>query len=268
MKLYLDPGHGGNDPGAQGNGLQEKNINLDIALKINNLLTSNYENVDVKMSRTSDITKSLSQRTNEANTWGADYYVSIHCNAFNGSAQGYEDYIHSSLSDSSQTARYQDILHEEITAVNQLRDRGKKKANFHVLRESNMPAFLSENGFIDNAHDASFMRDNSWRQQVAQGHVNGIARAFNLPQKNNNDPEPDVFYVILAGSFQSRDNAESRVENLQDNHIAAFVSTTTISGERWYRVQAGAFANPNNAERHLDTVQQIVPDAYIQQEQR
>ncbi|WP_042142048.1 N-acetylmuramoyl-L-alanine amidase [Paucisalibacillus sp. EB02] len=265
MKLYLDPGHGGSDPGAQGNGLREKDINLDIALNIQSLLTNQYENVSVKMSRTSDITKSLVQRTNEANSWGADYYVSIHCNAFNGSAQGYEDYIHSALTDSSQTAKYRDILHAEITSVNQLQNRGKKKANFHVLRESTMPAILSENGFIDNNHDAALMRDPSWRRKVAQGHVNGIARAFNLKRKDTN-PGPSVLYRIIAGSFQSIDNAEERVAHLNRHQIDSFISSVTVSGKRWFRVQAGAFTNRNNAEEHLATVKRVVSDAYIVQE--
>jgi N-acetylmuramoyl-L-alanine amidase len=127
MKLYLDPGHGGSDPGAQGNGLKEKYIALDIALRIRTILINNYENVEVKMSRTSDISKGLSERTNEANFWKADYYLSIHCNAYNGSAKGYEDFIHSSLSDSSTTAKYRDILHVEIMKANQLNNRRKKK---------------------------------------------------------------------------------------------------------------------------------------------
>ncbi|MUK88604.1 N-acetylmuramoyl-L-alanine amidase [Ornithinibacillus sp. L9] len=263
MKLYLDPGHGGSDPGASGNGLQEKNIVLDIALKIRDLLVNDYEDVEVRMSRTGDSTKSLQQRTNEANSWGADYYVSIHCNAFNGSADGYEDYIYSGLADSSQTARYRDILHEEITRVNQLRNRGKKKANFHVLRETNMAAFLSENGFIDNSNDASKMRDSSWRQQVAQGHVNGIARAFNLTPKQDDD-DSGTFYRVIAGSFKSRTNAEERAQFLIDRGIDSTLVAVTISGETWYRVQAGAFSKRENAERRLREVKNAgIEDAYI-----
>lgn len=97
MKLYLDPGHGGTDPGAQGNGIREKDIALDIAKKIKNILLAGYQNIEVRMSRENDMTKSLSQRTSEANSWGADFYLSIHCNAANGAARGYEDFIHNSL---------------------------------------------------------------------------------------------------------------------------------------------------------------------------
>lgn len=264
MKLYLDPGHGGDDSGATGNGLLEKDIVLDIALKIRDLLLNNYQNVEVNMSRESDVSRTLWQRTNEANAWGADYFLSIHCNAFNGSAQGYEDFIHSSLSGSSQTAVYQNIMHDEITKVNQLTNRGKKKANFHVLRETTMSALLTENGFIDHAGDAALISDPSWRQQVAQGHVNGLARAFNL---QGNGGGGDLIYRVIAGSFQSRDNADSRVDFLSSHGIDAFVDTITVSGQQWYRVQSGAFSSRDNAEARLDAVKNAgVSDAFIVQE--
>lgn len=262
MKLYLDPGHGGTDPGAQGNGLKEKDIALDIALRVRNLLMNNYENVEVLMSRTGDTMKSLEHRTNEANTWGATFYLAIHCNAFNGSAQGYEDYIHSSLSDSSTTATYQNIIHAEVVKLNQLVNRGKKKANFHVLRESNMPAFLSENGFIDNPQDASLMKDSAWRQKVAQGHVNGLQKAFNLQRKQTN--ESGTIYKVIAGSFKSRENAEQRVSYLSSKNIESFVDTVSISGETWYRVQAGAFSSRENADKRLAEIKNAgISDAYI-----
>lgn len=183
MKLYLDPGHGGSDPGSQGNGLSEKDVVLEIAKRIRSILLNDYENVEVKMSRSSDVFKTLHERTKEANSWGADYYLSIHCNTANGSANGYEDYIYSGLSNFTTTAKYQDIMHAEIVKVNQLEDRGQKKANFHVLRESSMPSVLTENGYIDNGHDASLMKESSWLQKVAQGHVNGLKGIFNLKGK-------------------------------------------------------------------------------------
>ncbi|WP_026907934.1 N-acetylmuramoyl-L-alanine amidase [Paucisalibacillus globulus] len=265
MKLFLDPGHGGTDNGASGNGLLEKNITLDIALRIQSTLINSYDNVEVRMSRTSDITKSLKQRTDEANAWGADYFLSIHCNAFNGSARGYEDYIHSNISDSSLTARYRNTLHTEITTLNQLNNRGKKKDNFHVLRESNMPAMLTENGFIDNASDANLMKQSSWRQAVAQGHANGIAKAFNLPPKQSGG---DTLYKIIAGSFTSRTNAEDRVTYLSSKGIDSFIGTVIISGITWYRVQAGAFSSRESAEQRLQQVKNAgIPDAYIVTEQ-
>ena len=262
MRLYLDPGHGGSDPGAQGNGLQEKDLTFDIALKIRSILENNYENIDVRMSRTSDMTKSLSERTNEANAWGADFYLSIHINSFNGSAQGYEDYIHSSLSDNSATARYRDIIHTEVMKLNQLNDRGKKKADFHVLRESTMDAMLSENGFIDNTHDAALMKQESWRQDVARGHATGIAKVFNLTPKETSN-RGDTIYKVIAGSFKQRENAERRVAELTAKGIEGFIAETDLSGQTWHRVQAGAFSNRDNAETRIREIEAKGIDAFI-----
>jgi N-acetylmuramoyl-L-alanine amidase len=210
FKLYLDPGHGGSDSGAVGNGLQEKDITLDLSLRIRNILINEYQDINILMSRTSDIGRTLSERTNEANQWGADYYLSVHVNAYNGQAHGYEDFIHSSLSNESLTAKYRDSMHEEIIKVNQLFNRGKKKANFHVLRETTMPAMLTENGFIDNAGDAEKLKDPEWREKVARGHVNGLVRAFNLVKKE------DIHRVIVdgvqVGAFKEDENVLNAVK--------------------------------------------------------
>lgn len=92
VKIFIDPGHGGTDPGASANGLQEKQLTLQIALALRNILLNEYQNVTVQLSRTSDQTVSLTQRTNAANSWGADYFLSIHINA--GGGTGFEDYIY------------------------------------------------------------------------------------------------------------------------------------------------------------------------------
>ncbi|RNA67102.1 N-acetylmuramoyl-L-alanine amidase family protein [Alteribacter keqinensis] len=209
VKIYIDPGHGGTDPGATGNGLLEKNVNLNLALRLRDILLNDYQGVEVRMSRTTDVTRTLAQRTNDANSWSADYYISIHCNAFNGTTRGYEDFIHSSLSPTSVTAQRRDIMHQEITRVNGLVNRGKKSANFHVLRETNMSAILTENGFIDNAQDAALMKSSDWLHAVAKGHADGVARIFNLT------PVSRVFRVIVdgvqIGAFQEPQNISNAV---------------------------------------------------------
>ncbi|MDO6448072.1 N-acetylmuramoyl-L-alanine amidase [Oceanobacillus profundus] len=182
MKLYLDPGHGGTDPGAIGNGLQEKNVNLTIALKVRDILNRDYEGHSIRMSRTIDTTRSLAQRTNDANSWGANYFVSIHINA--GGGTGYEDFIYNG-SVSNNTVAYRDKLHAEIMKQVDFTNRGKKRANFHVLRESRMPAVLTENGFIDNASDAAKLKSNAYLDRIALGHADGIAQALGLRRKSD-----------------------------------------------------------------------------------
>ena len=132
------------------------------------------------MSRTTDKTVSLAARTNDANGWGADYFVSIHINA--GGGVGYEDFIYNG-SVSNNTVAYRDKLHAEIMKQVDFTNRGKKRANFHVLRESNMPAALTENGFIDNAGDAAKLKSDAYLNRIALGHANGIAQALGLRRK-------------------------------------------------------------------------------------
>ncbi|MGS2777482.1 N-acetylmuramoyl-L-alanine amidase family protein [Robertmurraya sp. GLU-23] len=183
VKIFIDPGHGGSDSGAVGNGIREKNVTLQIGLKMRDILEREYSNVSIRMSRTGDTTVSLNQRSNAANSWGADFLYSVHVNS--GGGMGYEDYIYSRLSSSSRTAQMQRTIHSEIMARNNMNDRGMKKADFHMLRETNMDAVLTENGFIDNAGDATKMKDPAWIEQVARGHVVGLERIYNLTRTGN-----------------------------------------------------------------------------------
>lgn len=196
VKIYLDPGHGGSDPGATANGLKEKDLTLKIAKKIRDYL-KDYKDVSVKMSRTTDTTIELTKRTIDANNWGADYFVSIHINA--GGGTGYEDFIYNG-NVSSATISYQNVMHEEIRkTTSYFTNRGKKRANFHVLRESKMPGFLSESGFIDNSSDANRLKQSSVIDQIAQGHVNGLIRVFglkkNTPAKSSSTSGSSTYTV-------------------------------------------------------------------------
>lgn len=190
VKIFIDPGHGGQDPGGTGNGLKEKDLTLKIATHIKNLLLSEYNNVTVKMSRTNDSYLSLAERTNAANTWGADFFLSVHINA--GGGEGYEDYIYPGIGGVTQA--YQSNIHSEIMKLVNFQDRGMKTANFHVLRESNMPALLTENGFIDNSRDATKLKSASFIEAIARGHVNGIAKSFGLTRKNK-----AVYHIVVDG---------------------------------------------------------------------
>src|SRR5699024_10120128 len=108
VKIFLDPGHGGIDAGAVGNGLLEKNVTLKIAIDIRKYLAG-YKNVSIKMSRTTDKTVTLTERTRMANNWGANYFLSIHINA--GGGTGFESYIYRGLSITGTTANKRKTIH-------------------------------------------------------------------------------------------------------------------------------------------------------------
>ncbi|WP_243356084.1 N-acetylmuramoyl-L-alanine amidase family protein [Bacillus litorisediminis] len=217
VKIFIDPGHGGSDTGAVGNGLQEKNLTLQIATRVRDILAAEYNNISILMSRTGDQTVSLTQRTDAANSWGADYYLSIHINA--GGGTGFESFIYPNVG--APTTTYQDIIHEEILKQVDFYNRGKKEANFHVLRETYMPALLTENGFIDNATDANKLKQSSYIERIARGHVNGLARAFNIPKKTtyvyHTVVEGDTVYS-LSRTYGSTIDQIKEWNNLDDNY--------------------------------------------------
>lgn len=191
MKLMLDPGHGGHDPGAVANGLREKDLTLDIVQRIRRILQSEYRDVEVRLTRETDTAVSLSQRAAMANQWGADFFLSIHVNA--GGGTGWESYRHPAAA--SRTVAYHDVIHAEVIRMVDVRDRGKKTANFAVLRETQMPALLTENLFIDHPQDAARLNDATFREALARAHVSGMEKALGLKRKEQpvrSGPFPDV----------------------------------------------------------------------------
>lgn len=149
-KIYIDAGHGGTDCGAVGvNGVKEKDVNLAVGLYLRTELE--WQGHTVKMSRTTDITKSLGARTTEANNFGADLVISIHCNAFDdASANGTETYVYKFGIKAHSLARY---VQAELIATLGTKNRGVKTGNLALVRDTVAPAILVELAFITNATD-------------------------------------------------------------------------------------------------------------------
>lgn len=178
--VVIDPGHGGSDPGATGRGLRECDLTLKISRRIKAALLRDFD-VNVKLTRPDDRTVSLGDRSKFANDRNAAYFVAVHINS--GGGTGYEDFIHTNAG--SSTGQRRDELHQAIAAflhAHGVLDRGKKRANFAVLRETNMAAVLTENLFIDTNADAALLKDESFLKGLAEAHARGIAAALNLPR--------------------------------------------------------------------------------------
>lgn len=111
----------------------------------------------VKYSRSTDVFLSLTQRTNLANNWGADIFISLHNNAaVSKSATGFETFIYNG-SVSARTVELQKNVHDTIAKDIGISDRGKKRANLAVVRQSKMPALLIEYAFISNTNDEKIL---------------------------------------------------------------------------------------------------------------
>lgn len=217
MKIFLDAGHGGRDSGAAANGIKEKDIVLDLCKRIEKGL-QDYENTNVLMSRSSDIFLTLDERTDKANNWKADVLLSVHINsAAASSARGFESYIYPNAG--AATVAFQNVMHQEIISRlgSTITNRGKKQQNFHMLRESDMKAILTENLFISNAADAGLLKDGSFLQKIADGHIMGLEKFLGLKKKITEPPRPPIIeklYKVQVGAFEDRKNAEALVNDL------------------------------------------------------
>jgi len=167
MKICIDPGHGGIDPGAVGNDpmvLTEKEVNLSVSLFLRDILEGKGH--AVVMTRKMDRSLSLGGRSRFANRTGAELFVSVHCNsAANSSASGIETWIYPESVDGRFYA--EKVQGGLVAAFPDHRDRGVKSANYHVLRETEMPAILVECEFLSNPVQLQFLAEESNRLQIA-----------------------------------------------------------------------------------------------------
>lgn len=171
MKIFIDAGHGGSNPGAVGpNGLKESDVNLDVALRLGRLLSS--RNYEVKYSRISNINIGLRERATLANQWGADYFISIHCNSnINPIYKGTSTYYYRPNTVASNLAL---TVNNSLVSMIQTPDLGTFQANFAVLRYTIMPAILVELAFISNPQETALLATSSFRENCAIGIFNGI----------------------------------------------------------------------------------------------
>ena len=185
IKIYIDQGHNPVNPnaGAEGNGLREQDVVYPIGIELAELLRANG-NFEVRLSRPTADTQigtsnstSLRLRVQDANSWGADYFISLHTNASDiTSATGSEALVYSQPSTAAELG--EDLL-RELNRVTGLANRGvKSRPGLYVLRRTTMPAVLMELGFISNPEDAALM---SGRPDLfARGLYNGLLDYLNL----------------------------------------------------------------------------------------
>ena len=174
-KIVLDPGHGGSDSGAKALGIVEKTLNLDIALRTKNLLEN--AGFSVVMTRTTDTYVSLAGRAAIANNSNADIFISIHGNAFNGSANGVETFWYGKF-EKANSIRLANLLQDNVVSKTNISHRRVAEGNYHVIRETEIPSALLEVGFIDNPSDAAKLKQSKYKQLAAEGIMLGVLDYF------------------------------------------------------------------------------------------
>ncbi|MGG0687884.1 N-acetylmuramoyl-L-alanine amidase [Bacillus safensis] len=174
--IFIDPGHGAQDAGAIGNGLLEKNINLEVALKLQSRL--NQAGALIVMSRTSDTFDSLQTRVNKGAQASADIFISIHANANdNSGANGTETYYDTTYATTNSIKLAQQVQPRMVSALG-TKDRGVKTAGFYVIKYSRMPSILLETGFVTSPIDASILKSTTAKDRLASGIATGVSNYF------------------------------------------------------------------------------------------
>jgi N-acetylmuramoyl-L-alanine amidase len=170
LVVMIDPGHGGQDPGAIGiGGLREKDVILPISKRIAEVLERN--GIQVIMTRDSDYFVTLPGRVAMAKRANADVFVSIHANSAGASrpeVSGLETYYYES------GLRLAQIVHNRVLQSLNVRDRKVRKARFYVLRLTSMPSILVETGFLTGREDAASLRSTAYQNQMADAIAQGI----------------------------------------------------------------------------------------------
>lgn len=196
VTVFLDPGHGGFDPGAVSGGYRESDLNLAVAKKVQSLLINRGYNVI--MSRTNDTYVGLYDRPQMANNANADIFVSIHTNSTGAdttSANGIESYyykydsanpskingaMHNNPDRISKSIALAGIIQENMVAYSGANDRGTLGNSLAVIRESAMPATLLELGFINNASERQKLFRDDYQNQLAKAIADGIDEFFKV----------------------------------------------------------------------------------------
>lgn len=218
IKLCFDYGHGGNDPGAMYKGRKEKEDTLKIGLAVAELLRRH--GIEIDETRDTDIAKSLRERSNFENRKKYDYFISFHRNAFKPEkAAGIETYtyIHQTQKAKSMAERIQ----RRLVGID-FTDRGVKKANFHVLRETKAPAVLMEIGFVDHTKDNELF--DSRFDQIVIAIAKAILEEVGVMYKFSNIPSSGgTLYRVMAGSYSKKENAQRQIEKLNSAGFDAVI---------------------------------------------
>ncbi len=235
-RICIDPGHGGADPGASGFGYQEKEIVLDVSLRLAQLLAADTADTtgggywEVMLTRADDSYVSLYNRVAAANAWPADTFVSLHANAFTSSAAtGIETF---SYQEGTNSAALRDRIQTRMTDAWPLPDRGSKTANFYVLRETWMPATLSELGFITSPVDITYLISPAERQLAAEAHLFALQEYHGFPVYLP-DNSPSIYCT-------------AKINSLGCLPTMGFSGTPTLSGTDDFQLHAAALISRQN----------------------
>ncbi len=170
--VVVDPGHGGRDPGAVGNGIQEKDVVMAISQAVGRELQ--LLGYVVYYTRTQDVEIDLEPRVALAERIKANAFVSIHANSLASRASqvsGIETFFAPGSRLGRELAEY---VHNQAIAATGAKDRGVKSARFYVVHKTSMPSILIETGFVTNPQEAANLNNPAYQQKLGEAIARGV----------------------------------------------------------------------------------------------
>lgn len=277
IKIALDAGHGLNTAGKRtpkfpdGSFMKEFEFNAKVAEYLAEELRK-YKNVEIMFTHDHPSGKRdvpLKERTDKANRWKADLFVSLHANAYGdgksfNSANGTSTFIHHIVP--QRTIDIAQAIHRQLIRDLGRRNRGVKRANFHVLRETNMSAVLIEHAFMTNYEEAKLLRSDDFRRKCALATAKAIGSHYGLKKKTESKAKPTpksdgALYRVQTGAFKNINNAKRLEDRLKKDGYSTYLIQDGL-----YKVQVGVFTVRSNADRLAAELRKKGYDAYIRSE--
>ncbi len=278
--VVIDPGHGGNDPGAVYNGRKEKDDTLNLALAVGNILEEN--GINVVYTRTSDVYETPFTKATKGNEAGADFFISIHRN----SSEKPNEYNGTSTLIFDNTGIKKEMaanINAELKKVG-YNDLGTDiRPNLVVLKRTKMPAILVEAGFINSDKDNALFDEEFY--DTADAIAKGILKTLRKQEEyvkntsteqkieaykentdninNDNNMEcicdREEIYRVQTGAFENQANADTMLNRLLMEDIPAFI----IYENGLYKVQVGAYKKLDNAVKMERRLRRMGYNTYI-----
>ena len=200
-RIYINPGHSDTDPGAVGYET-ERRLNVRVSEYQRDHLLENYD-CEVRMNPGS--MGNLSAIAEDANTWGAELFVSNHFNA--GGGDGYEALVHN-----ESRVPLGQIFEKHVKAIGQNSRGVKLRPDLAVLRLTQMPAILNEGAFVDNQKDIADWNEDAELKKLGIAYAQAAAEALGLVQKQ---ADSNVLYRVQVGAYREAANAAAMQEKLK-----------------------------------------------------
>jgi N-acetylmuramoyl-L-alanine amidase len=173
ITIAIDPGHGGRDPGGVAGEVLEKDLNLQIANRLAELVEQEPQIVAV-LTRTSDITVDNELRLQLAEQAGAEIFLSVHVNAFSDeSVHGIETLVDDTRSQDDPSWKLAELIQNALITTTQARDRGVRSQPLY-LQHTELPSVSAEVGFLSSPEEREKLLDSAYQDKIAEGLLQGV----------------------------------------------------------------------------------------------